>query len=313
MAHVETYPEGVGGENLANQLFIDLVGAANAVLPNIDLFDATHTIPWDENSAVLQPVEKVTIEELMAQFNAMMTGFRTHLELEFQNGRITGAKYAEVYVALTQTAMTSAVQFALGKDQAFWMAAKTQADAITAQNQNEAMRVETMLKRANYALTKLKLSTEDSQFGQSEYQRKDILPAQKQVLIEQGEAQRAQTLDTRADGQARTAVNGVLPGMLGIQKALYAQQITTFKEDVRLKAAKIFSDLWLAQKSVDEGTTPSRFFEPPSAIPAPTPEDPNHLIINPSAYDSIFAAAREIAMADYTEEHGFDPTYPPST
>ena len=294
MAHNDITPSGVGSENLANQLFVDLVGAANAVLPDINLYDATHTIPWDKDSLVLQPVEKVTIAELMVQFNAMMDGFRTHLELEFQNGRITGAKYAEVYVALTQTAMTSAVQFALGKDQAFWTAAKMQADAIIAQNQNEAMRLEAMLKRATYALTKLKLATEDSQFGQSEFQRTDILPAQKQVLVEQGEAQRAQTLDVRADGTARTAVNGVLPGMLGTQKALYNQQIVSYKEDVKVKAAKVFADLWVTQKTVDEGTKPSVYFEPTSEGG-----------LAHSALDSVFYQCRKSAMGEYSNDLGF--------
>ena len=296
--HNDIMPSGVGSENLANQLFIDLVGANNAVLPDIDLFDVAHTVPWDKDSLVLKPVEKVTIEELMRQFNAMMSGFREHLELEYEKGRITGAKYAEVYVALTQTAMTSAVQFALGKDQAFWMAAKTQADAITAQNQNEAMRIEAMLKRATYALTKLKLSTEDSQFGQSEYQRLSILPSQKRVLDEQGEAQRAQTLDTRADNQARTGgVNGALQGMLGMQKALYTQQITTFKEEVKARAAKIFADLWITTKTVDDATWPSQFFAPPA-------ENKEH-----TALDAVFAECRKAAMGDSTDQQNWEPDW----
>lgn len=274
---------GVGSEILANRLFIDLVGAVNAQLPEINLFDATHTIPWDANSDVFKPVEKLDIADLVNHFNALMGGFKTHLESEYEKGRITGAEYSKTYIALTQMAMQSAVQFALGKDQAFWMAAKTQADAITAQNQNEIARLEAMLRRASYALTKLKLASEDSGFGVSEIQRTDALPnqvlltkEQVKMVHEQMEAQRAQTLDYRSDTEVRQSGSWPdgspwLQGNLGIQKALYNQQIKSYQKDTELKASKVFTDLWMTAKTIEEGSVTLPFGT------GATPSDPDFM------------------------------------
>lgn len=44
-------------------------------------------------------------------------------------------------------------------------------------------------------------------------------------------------------------------GSIGKQKALYDQQITSYQRDAEVKAAKIFSDAWITQKTIDEGLT----------------------------------------------------------
>jgi hypothetical protein len=238
----------IGSELDADYLFKALVGEVNATLPNLDLFDETHTVPWDKNSEILKPVEKVGIDEVVSEFHALMGGVGAELQKEYDAGRITGAKYADTFLALTQGALQGAVQFALGKDQAFWMSAKTQADAIAANNANELARLQAMLSRANYALTKLKLATEDSTFGSSEYTRLTMLPAQKVMVDEQMEGQRAQTSDTRSD---ETTVAGIL----GSQKALYDQQKQNFIDDTKIKATRVFSDLWTTQYTMNDGGT----------------------------------------------------------
>ena len=49
-------------------------------------------------------------------------------------------------------------------------------------------------------------------------------------------------------------------GAIGKQKDLYTQQITSYLRDSELKAAKIFSDAWITQKTLDEGlTAPTNF------------------------------------------------------
>lgn len=78
--------------------------------------------------------------------------------------------------------------------------------------------------------------------------------AQKALIIEQTEVQRAQTMNTRLDGT--TAVTGAI----GKQKDLYTQQIASYIRDSELKAAKIFADAWITQKTLDEGlTAPTNF------------------------------------------------------
>ncbi|MNT93606.1 hypothetical protein D3C72_2351200 [compost metagenome] len=63
------------------------------------------------------------------------------------------------------------------------------------------------------------------------------------------EAQRGQTLDLRSDGATVT-------GVMGQQKVLYAQQVTSYQRDAEVKAAKLFTDAWITQKTMDEGLLP---------------------------------------------------------
>lgn len=291
-----------GSDIEANALMVALVGETNATLPEIDLSNELHTIPWGLDNAVYKTVEKLDPSVITSKqvdgtgiFDVMMSGFAAHLEDQFKKGYISQSKYADVYVALTQVAMQNAVQFALGKDQAFWAAARAQADAITAKVNNEAVRIQAMTGRAQYALTKIQLAKEDSAFAQSEFQLEEILPKQAMLVSEQAEAQRAQTMDTRSG--VFPSGGGPVEGLLGQQKALYAQQVQSYKEDVKLKAAKVFMDTWVTQKTISESTEPSGYF---------TARDP----ANPGtaqALDGIFKAIRISAMG---EDDDYVPTYP---
>jgi len=73
-----------------------------------------------------------------------------------------------------------------------------------------------------------------------------MLPAQHEMVQEQVEGARAQTLDTRTDGTTPVA------GLIGKQKDLYTQQITSYQRDAEVKAAKMFIDSWVTQKTIDE-------------------------------------------------------------
>lgn len=243
---------------VANALMVSLVGENNAQLPDIDLTREWFEIPWTMDHDVYKEVKRVKPEDITSKevngtgiFDVMMAGIRAHLELEYERNRITGAEYAKTYVALTQVALNNAVQFALGKDQAFWAAAKAQAEAITARVANEAAKLQAILGRAEYALTKLKLANEDANFGAQEYNITRILPAQRALLIEQMEAQRGQTSNRRSDGQE-------IEGILAAQKALYEQQIRAYEEDIRHKFTKLLTDTWITRHTIDEGITPPK-------------------------------------------------------
>jgi len=283
-------------EVVANDLFKSLVGEENSTLPEINLFDDLYTIPWDLKHSVYKPVQKLTNKTITegkvdgnGAFDVFMRGFQAQLEMERKANRITGAEYTKAYVALTQAAMMNAVQFVLGRDEAFWMAAKAQADAITARVNNELARLEAINRRAAFALTKLKLATEDSTYGRSEYELVNILPEQKDYVHEQMESQRAQTLDTRKDGQQRL-ISGKLVGLLGQQKELYAQQVESYKKDAKLKAAKVFMDSWVTQKTIDEGIPPSKYFQPMDET------DSSTIAATAPALDKIFKEIRIDAM-----------------
>lgn len=196
-------------------------------------------------------------------FDVLMSGFKAHLEGEFKNNRISGAEYTKAFIALTEGAMSNSVQFLLGRDTAYWQSIGAQIQAQTAQvllvtarvaletakAQLQTMRLEAQTAKASYALTKLKLATEAVGYDTAKYTLDNLLPQQLLLLVEQTNAQRAQTLDTRGDGATVT-------GSLGKQKELYSQQITSYQRDAEVKAAKIFTDAWITQKSMDEGTLP---------------------------------------------------------
>ena len=87
----------------------------------------------------------------------------------------------------------------------------------------------------------------------AEYNKNVVLPTQLKLTQEQTETQRAQTMDTRSDGAP-------VIGYVGKQKDLYSQQIDSYKRDAEIKAAKLVSDGWMTQKTIDEAAlTPSSF------------------------------------------------------
>lgn len=261
-------------ETEANGLFDALMDGVTFTIPDIDLSGSEYEIPSGLDSALYEPVKKLTIDDLNSAFNGMMGSMQSLLRKEYESGRITGSEYTKAYVALVGGTLQNATQFLLGKDQAFWQAQAAQIAAITARVQLQtskvqlaAVQLEAQTAAANYALTKAKLATESINYGTAQYNLNTLLPAQynkiqaditlsgRQVLLinEQMESARAQTLDTRTDGLA-------VAGSVGKQKALYSQQITSYQRDAEVKAAKLFTDAWITQKTIDEGlSAPSNF------------------------------------------------------
>lgn len=83
---------------------------------------------------------------------------------------------------------------------------------------------------------------------------KSIKTKQISLIDEQVDAARAQTKDTILGGM--TPVGGIL----GSQKNLYDQQKQSYIHDSMNKAAKVLSDAWTTQKTVDDGWTPPNTF-----------------------------------------------------
>jgi hypothetical protein len=260
-----------GADTEANELFTALTTGIDFTLPVIDLSTPEYTIP----ESTLEMPDALTNADLTTKtidgtgtFDVLMSSMLAHLKGEFDKGRITGAEYTKAYVNLTQTVLSNAVQFLMGKDVAYWQAVVAQNQAKIAEAgvvearvklqiakaQLAAVYYEANTHKANYALTKMKLSTEEAQYCIADYNLTNILPAQKLQITEQAEAVRAQTMDTRSDGV--TAVVGVL----GKQKALYTQQIESYKRDAENKAAKLFTDAWITMKTIDEGLLPPTEF-----------------------------------------------------
>lgn len=251
----------------ANRLLEELTKGDDFTLPNVDMTGPEWDIPGGDNSPIFGAITKVTNESLTTRevggsgtFDALMESAHNHLKAEFKANRITGGEYTKAYIATMEACMNNAVQFLLGRDQAYWAAALAQIQAVTARVQLATSKaqfvlakVQALSAKSEYALTKLKIATESETYCAALFNVNKILPAQERLLQEQYEVQRAQTQETRSDA---------LPilGSIGKQKELYSQQITSYQRDAEVKAAKLFTDAWITQKTIDEGLNPPNGF-----------------------------------------------------
>lgn len=268
-----------GADDLANGLLPALVGNKDFALPAIDFADPDLQLPAAPGSDT--EVKQLTNADLTTgqidgtgTFDILMKSARAHLQREFEQNRITGEQYTKAYIALTEAALGNAVQFLVSRDQSYWagIAAKLNAQVAQAQvikarlelelvkGQLQIQRHEASLVEANYGLTKMKIASESVAYCQGKFNLDHMLPEQKKMLQEQllmtqeqHEAARAQTLNTRRDGTP-------IVGMLGKQRDLYEQQVTSYKRDAEVKVAKIFSDAWITMKTLDEGLLPPSGF-----------------------------------------------------
>lgn len=265
---------GCGADIEANALMVSLTEGEDFTIPEVDFTKPEFQLPFDPDGPLYAAVPQITINDLTARviggagvFDSLMDAFKAHLREEMDKNRITGAEYTKAYIALSESAMSQSVAFLLGKDQAFWQAQTAQFQAITARVEMEsskiraaAIQLEALNTKANFALTKMKIASEEIGVCTAKYNLETMLPqqlknltVQEDLLTEQMEAQRGQTSDTRTDA---------LPvrGVMGKQKDLYAQQITSYQRDAEVKAGKLFTDAWITMKSIDEGLLPPAGF-----------------------------------------------------
>lgn len=273
---------GCGADIEANALITSLTAGEDFTIPKIDLSGPEFQFPGGVDGPLYQTIKPLTVEELTTGevggtgvFDKLMQSMGAHINGQLEKGRITANEYTKVYTQGIESALSAGVQFLLGRDQAFWAAQTAQVQAFTARVQLETAKVELAAQqltalnmRAAFALTKLKLATESVTYCTAQYSlanmlpqqlenlvaQKDMVVAQKLMVVEQTEAQRAQSLDTRLDGQQ-------VRGLLGKQKDLYTQQITSYQRDSEVKAAKLFTDAWITMKTIDEGLLPPAGFQ----------------------------------------------------
>ncbi len=268
------YAGDCGSGDLANTLMAALRESAGVTIPDIDITGPDFELPDLTINPIFAQLTRLSNDDLTSgcvdgsgTFDALMRGFNAHLTKEYQANRITGQEYTKAYIALTQGAMSNATQYLLGRDQAYWAAVSAQQQARIAEVQVILARVElktiglkvammqyeTLNAEGNFALTKMKLATESMNYCVGKFNLEQLLPLQEELLQEQVEVQRAQTLDTRTDGAP-------IFGVIGKQKDLHTQQITSYKRDAEIKAARIFTDAWITMKTIDEGVLPPTGF-----------------------------------------------------
>lgn len=295
---------GCGAEIEANALHTALTKGEVFVIPTFDLSSADFNLPAP--GPLNAPVRRLTNDDLTTgtidgtgTFDVMMRSMNSHLEVEFKKNRLVGSEYSKAYIALTDAAMEKSIQFLLGQEQAYWAAMVAQQQALLTQVQIVTARVqlqiakvqlaslqlEAAMHRANYALLKMKLSTESVQYCIAQYTLANMLPAQRAQILAQTTMTEVQTSNLRIEGQIQTfnlekmlpqqllllveqthtqhaqtsntfGGGGDIGGTLGAQRRLYDQQIVSYQRDAEVKATKIFTDAWVTQKTLDEDLPP---------------------------------------------------------
>ena len=185
-----------GADVTANELMTALLAGKNFTVPDVQLNADSLKLPLDANADMYAAIKRLDMAEFTTgsttgtgAFDVLMSSVRVHLKQEYEGGRITGAEYTKAYAALTTSTMSSALQFLLGKDQAYWASQQAQINAITAMLQMETERVrlaalkfDALSSEANYAITKIKLANEDAQYCINKFNLENLLPAQKSLL-----------------------------------------------------------------------------------------------------------------------------------
>lgn len=247
----------------ANLLHTLLVDGKDFSIPDIDFSKPPWNWKPDQDSPLFKETDPLTNEDLTERkftgkgtFDALMESVFNHLKEEYRSQRFTKDDYVKAYIALTEASMSNAVQFLTQRDAAYWQAVLAQMQARTAAIGLEASKYQllqnkyqALTEEAKYANMKVQTLNGHTQWKSGEFSLDKILPAQHVLVVEQGESQRAQTLDIRSDGAK-------VVGSIGKQKDLYTQQIESYKRDAEYKVAKFYSDAFVAMKTIDEGLKP---------------------------------------------------------
>lgn len=260
---------------VADANFTTLTNDVDFALPTVNFSSPQFQLPSRTGNTLYSDIAKLTVSDLTTRsidgsgvFDQLMVANKVHIAEEFDKGRLTAEQYSKAYIEITTAVMNMSLQFVLQKEQNYWsnillqsQARQAEIQAVTAATQLEINKAELVMKQydtktseANYAVSKMRLATENAQFtnitaqiNSTLFQLEELMPKQKELLNEQVEVQHAQTSDLKLDGVTPVT------GSVGKQRELYTQQITSYKRDSEYKTAKMFLDAWITQKTLDDG------------------------------------------------------------
>ena len=125
-------------ETRSKEILSSLTEGLDFTIPNIDFNDKAFEIPQaliDALQKVPEPLTTALLTERIVggngTFDAIMTAMKEHLKIEYNEGRITGAEFTKAYIAMLQSALQFAVQYLLGRDNAYFQAIGAQTQALT--------------------------------------------------------------------------------------------------------------------------------------------------------------------------------------
>jgi hypothetical protein len=219
---------------------------------------------------VIQPI---TNEDLTTKvvdgtgiFDELMTAANAHLTYQWEQDRITGSSYAEVYLGQLTAVLGQAVLFLTERDKTYLnnLLVQTQiklADAQVALAEQELLNKQQELlnsqKQMELMEQQIQLAEKQVELADKELLVKDkeMQLLGKQIAVQEATADLTRQKIKTEMAQISDSVDGVsVTGILGAQIALYKQQRDGFLRDAEQKALKIVADTWITRKTVDDGT-----------------------------------------------------------
>lgn len=200
-------------------------------------------------------------------FDVLLQTLKLHLDTQYNDNRITGPEYAQVYLSQVQSAMQTGLTF-LAQQQRIGLEADLLAKQI------ELAEAQLAISQAQLLQTQAQTALFEAQTAMTQ-QQKDNAVLEGKVLIAQECKLRAEydftlqnTLRTTAETslvnqkviteKAQVLSLGVDDNsVIGKQKGLYQAQTDGFKRDAEQKVAKMYVDVWSAMRMTDDATPAS--------------------------------------------------------
>ena len=272
-------------ESISQEILNILTSKLDFTIPKVDYKDLDVSFP-DELIKELSKTPEMpkpdnlassNVEDSIPSYNRIMNAFRATLADEADKDRIDKNQYATILQAVMSTAMQLAVEYELNrytnKYTSISAAIKAKADVATAKTQAAIAKMQLAqaqsnahTARAQFASTVMDLGIKDSSYGSNQ---QNIKVAQKQIdQMNQNINASVSSVsrdDRVADKQIELMGQNIASSRASVTRddKIADQQIESSKlRDVR-DLGKVYSDVYLTQKGVDEGTaTPSSLTSP---------------------------------------------------
>lgn len=259
-------------EVVSKEMLETLTRDLNFNIPDIDLDsisldDLDIEVPTELLDALKQSPTQINIDTLTkpeiggdATFDRLMYAVKIHLKEEVDKGRITGSEYANAYVTMAGNAMQSAVQYELNRYQTNYQAILSHINAITAiieakcklaSSKVELATAKVMYAssvaqannhRATYADTVMNLGIKDANYGLVNAQKDSI-----DATVTREDAVSAQQIKLMVSQKDSIDASVIR------ENNLTDQQIKSYIIKDKRECAKIYSDSYITNLSVDAG------------------------------------------------------------
>ena len=219
---------------------------------------------------VIQPITNEDLTTMVVDgtgiFDELMTAANAHLTYQWEQDRITGSSYAEVYLGQLTAVLGQAVLFLTERDKTYLNNLLVQAQIKLADAQVALAEQELLNKQQELLNSQKQMELMEQQIQLAEKQveladkellvkDKEMQLLDKQIAVQEATADLTRQKIKTEMAQISDSVDGVsVTGILGAQIALYKQQRDGFLRDAEQKALKIVADTWITRKTVDDGT-----------------------------------------------------------